>query len=108
MSSRGCLANAHTLTRCKHRMKANDVQFDDAIVECSWDPSAGPEIDGVRCAGWRLHRIRHDKHDGNHISIVHKIVRSIEDGVEEDEVSSAAMLCNESLLLTPTSAATCG
>lgn len=79
-------------------MKASQEQFDDRVVECSWDPNGGPleisqkekgvngELDSSRPPGWRLHRIRNDKHDGNHTSIVQKIIQSIVDGVEKDEL----------------------
>ena len=39
-----------------------------------------------RAPAWRLHRIRDDKHDGNHTSVVQKILQSIQDGVEEDQL----------------------
>lgn len=73
------------------RMKASDIQFDDRIVECFWDCQNGPllpgeEEGGRRGPSWRLHRIRDDKEDGNHCSTVRKILQSIEEGVEEDEL----------------------
>ena len=80
------------------RMKQEGEQFDDRIVECYWDPHGGPidlkqastESNGSlhesRPPAWRLHRIRDDKTDGNHTSIVQKIIRSIEDGVEKDQL----------------------
>jgi len=79
-------------------MKASGEQFDDRVVECSWDPNGGPleasqkangangELDSTRPPCWRLHRIRDDKHDGNHTTIVQKIIQSIVDGVEKDEL----------------------
>jgi len=73
------------------RMKASGQQFDDVVVEVSWDLKGGPlSADGEPTPGWRLHRVRDDKHDGNHHTIVQKIITSIEDGVEEDEVSTSA------------------
>lgn len=89
-------------------MKRSGVQFDDRIVECVWDPHGGPAVEdgegeedgnnsvdeGTRRArrppAWRIHRIRDDKRDGNHTSIVKKIILSILDGVEEHEVVSVA------------------
>jgi mRNA guanylyltransferase len=72
-------------------MKASGQQFDDVVVEVSWDLKGGPlSADGEATPGWRLHRVRDDKHDGNHHTIVQKIITSIEDGVEEDEVSTSA------------------
>lgn len=76
-------------------MKEEDVQYDDRIVECYWDLHGGP-ADGKgdhngsivtdRPPAWRLHRIRDDKTEGNHTSIVQKIIKSIEDGVEKDQL----------------------
>jgi mRNA guanylyltransferase len=77
-------------------MKKDDIQYDDRIVECYWDPKGGPEdpnqmaVDGGEereaPPAWRFHRIRDDKTDGNHTSIVQKIIHSIEDGVEENQL----------------------
>jgi mRNA guanylyltransferase len=78
--------------------KASGEQLDDRIVECYWDPQGGPldsmQIDPApeykegagRLPAWRLLRIRDDKHDGNHTTVVQKILRSIIDGVEEEEL----------------------
>lgn len=73
-------------------MKASGQQFDDVVVEVSWDPKGGPipADGGEPTPAWRLHRVRDDKHDGNHHTIVQKIITSIEDGVEEDEVSTGS------------------
>nr|GAT53305.1 mRNA guanylyltransferase [Mycena chlorophos] len=57
------------------RMKASGQQYDDRIVEVHWDPSV---------SGWRWMRFRDDKQNGNHRSIVEKIIQSIMDGVEKD------------------------
>lgn len=59
------------------RMKASKLQYDDAIVEVTWDM--------IR-QSFRIMRIRDDKHHGNHKTIVTKIIESIKDGVEEEEV----------------------
>ncbi|KAJ7063434.1 mRNA capping enzyme, catalytic domain-containing protein [Mycena amicta] len=56
------------------RMKSSGEQFDDRIVEVHWDLSVN---------GWRLMRFRNDKQNGNHRSIVEKIIQSIMDGVEK-------------------------
>lgn len=58
-------------------MKASGEQVDDRVVEVCWDQ---------RRDGWRMMRFRDDKPEGNHRSIVDKIVQSILDGVEQDEV----------------------
>ncbi|KAJ9092600.1 hypothetical protein QFC20_007307 [Naganishia adeliensis] len=49
------------------------VQWDERIIECNLDP----EYDS-----WRFMRFRDDKSDGNHWSVVQKIIESIRDGVE--------------------------
>ncbi|KAF7294804.1 mRNA-capping enzyme subunit alpha [Mycena indigotica] len=59
----------------ERRMKASGEQYDDRIVEVHWDPSVN---------GWRWMRFRNDKQNGNHRSIVEKIIQSIMDGVEQD------------------------
>lgn len=72
------------------RMKESGEQFDDRIVECYWNAQGGPPMEEngqtYRAPAWRLHRIRDDKHDGNHTSVVQKILQSIQDGVEEDQL----------------------
>lgn len=79
-------------------MKRSGVQWDDRVVECVWDLTAGPPLppsdgdaegDPKPTPGWKIHRIRDDKHDGNHSSIVQKILNSIVDGVDEQEVVEA-------------------
>lgn len=72
-------------------MKESGEQFDDRIVECSWDLHGGPKSttpggEVQHAPAWRLHRIRDDKHDGNHTSVVEKILLSIQDGVEEEQL----------------------
>lgn len=60
-----------------HRIKASGEQYDDRVVEVCWDPQR---------ACWRKMRFRDDKPEGNHRSVVDKIVQSILDGIEQDEV----------------------
>ncbi|CAO1631650.1 unnamed protein product [Parajaminaea phylloscopi] len=80
-------------------MKRSGLQFDDRVVECVWDPHGGPPVASPgegdlpaesRAPAWKIHRIRDDKRDGNHTSIVKKIMDSIVDGVEEHEVIAVA------------------
>lgn len=54
------------------------------------DGSVGALAAPRRAPAWRIHRIRDDKRDGNHHSIVQKILLSIVDGVEEAEVVASA------------------
>ena len=74
------------------QMKAGGVQYDDQIVECAWVAGGEVETDSktgesiTRPPRWVLKRIRDDKTDGNHATIVKAIIKSIQDGVEADEV----------------------
>ncbi|KAF8508398.1 mRNA capping enzyme [Gautieria morchelliformis] len=61
------------------RMKASGEQIDDRIVEVCWD---------LQREGWKMMRFRDDKPEGNHRSTVDKIVQTILDGVERDELIS--------------------
>ncbi|KAK0550807.1 Dcp1p-Dcp2p decapping enzyme complex alpha subunit [Tilletia horrida] len=94
--------------------KQTGEQLDDRIVEVVWEttyppessPSlssngnGGPVLNGAASSSngpprrrhpprWKFKRIRDDKRDGNHHTIVRKILGSIEDGVEEDELIEA-------------------
>ncbi|KAJ7343323.1 mRNA capping enzyme, catalytic domain-containing protein [Mycena albidolilacea] len=55
--------------------KSSGEQYDDRIVEVHWDTAHNH---------WRMMRFRDDKLNGNHKSIVEKIIISIADGVEKD------------------------
>ncbi|KAJ7775028.1 mRNA capping enzyme, catalytic domain-containing protein [Mycena metata] len=57
------------------RFKASGEQYDDRIVEVRWDAAE---------SHWKWMRFRPDKPNGNHRSIVEKILGSIADGVEKD------------------------
>ncbi len=77
-------------------MKASGKQYDDVIIEAAWvaggdvhrDSRTGEEI--VRPARWVMKRIRDDKENANHASILKAIIHSIQDGVEADEVGSGS------------------
>ncbi|TYJ54735.1 hypothetical protein B9479_004583 [Cryptococcus floricola] len=57
--------------------KESGKPLDDRIVEVNWDGAM---------QAWRMMRIRDDKLHGNHKSIVEKILVSINDGVEIEEL----------------------
>jgi hypothetical protein len=61
-------------------MKASGEQYDERIVECAWDEDL---------QSWKFMRFRDDKHDGNFIDIVDKIIESIRDGVVQAQVGLA-------------------
>lgn len=72
-------SNAHCLSESSvlRSIVESGVQWDERIIECNWDP----EYDS-----WRFMRFRDDKSDGNHWSVVQKIIESIRDGVELETV----------------------
>jgi mRNA guanylyltransferase len=67
-------------------MKESGEQFDDRVVEVTWDTERGT---------WKMMRIRDDKPNANHKSIMEKILVSIEDGVEIETVSWVYSVCYE-------------
>ena len=77
-------------------MVQSGEQYDDRIVECRWLVDPEPATDSLRELGlslpprWRMTRIRDDKLHANHRSVVEKILISIRDGVDQDELVAAA------------------
>lgn len=59
-------------------MKESGEQYDDRVIEVCWN---------TETSGWKMMRIRDDKPNANHKSIMQKILVSIEDGVEIEAVS---------------------
>lgn len=66
--------------RYLYRWKESREQYDDRVVEVVWD---------TRRQSWKMLRFRDDKHEGNYKTVVHSIIRSIEHGVEAEEVCGA-------------------
>ena len=64
-------------------MKVDGTQFDERVVEVHWDPHRG---------GWRFMRFRDDKPEGNYKAIVDKIVQTIVDGIEQEDVCLVILL----------------
>ena len=60
----------------KHRNQIKEGR----IMEVVYDP------DHVPPHKWKLLRFRDDKTTANHVSVAEKIMKSIEDGVEQDKV----------------------
>ncbi|BGP54238.1 hypothetical protein JCM8202_001372 [Rhodotorula sphaerocarpa] len=61
--------------------KASGEQYDDRIVEVVWDWTRST---------WSLMRFRDDKYEGNFKTVVHKIIRSIQHGVEAEQLVAHA------------------
>lgn len=62
------------------RLKTED-RLENRIVECNYS---------IERKGWTFMRFRDDKPDPNYIDIAQKIMRSIKDGVESEELVAAA------------------
>lgn len=58
-------------------LKSLDQPLNGRIVECSKDPETG---------AWKLMRFRDDKLNGNHISVVQKVLESINDSVKIEDL----------------------
>ncbi|KAH8915400.1 hypothetical protein BT69DRAFT_1230124 [Atractiella rhizophila] len=63
--------------------KSRGEQLDNRIVEVVWNASE---------QNWRIMRFRDDKREGNYESIVWKIIDSIKDGVEAQDVGHVFLL----------------
>ncbi|KPV76283.1 uncharacterized protein RHOBADRAFT_3134, partial [Rhodotorula graminis WP1] len=61
--------------------KRSGEQYDDRVVEVVWDAARST---------WRLLRFRDDKFEGNYKSVVSSIIRSIEHGVEAEQLVAHA------------------
>jgi mRNA guanylyltransferase len=64
---------------CLHnpRWKTSSTRLEGRIVEVNYN---------IKNQTWHFFRFRDDKDHGNHSSVVRKVVQSIQDGVEADEV----------------------
>lgn len=69
------------------RWKDSGEQLDDRIVECAWHPPAENKPDEPT---WHITRIRSDKQNANHKSTVTRIIESIKDAVDEQELINFA------------------
>ena len=58
-------------------MKGRKEQYDDRIIEARWD---------FEQQVWRFMRIRSDKTDANHISVVENIIKTIIEPVHQKDV----------------------
>lgn len=72
---RQCADFGVTLRRWKH----SGEQYDDRVVEVVWDRARDT---------WKFVRFRDDKFEGNFKTVVASIIRSIEHGVEAEQVRS--------------------
>ena len=58
-------------------MKRTKEQYDDRIIEARWD---------FEQQAWRFMRVRSDKPDANHISVVDNIIKTIIEPVHQKDV----------------------
>jgi hypothetical protein len=58
-------------------MKKQEEQYDDRIIEARWD---------FEQHAWRFMRIRDDKPNTNHISVVESIIKTIIERVHQKDV----------------------
>ncbi|KAI8356142.1 mRNA capping enzyme alpha subunit [Choanephora cucurbitarum] len=58
--------------------------MDGKIVECNYDPELQEKLNLK--SPWRFMRYRDDKPDGNHISTVENVLKSINDAVSQEEL----------------------
>ena len=63
-----------------NRMKVTKEQYDDRVIEARWD---------FEQQAWRFMRIRDDKVDANHISVVENIIKTIIEPVHQEDVCAA-------------------
>ncbi|KAG0344206.1 Dcp1p-Dcp2p decapping enzyme complex alpha subunit [Podila humilis] len=61
--------------------QSSSTQLQNRVVEVNYSPNDNT---------WRFFRFRDDKEHGNHSSVVQKVVQSIKDGVEREELRQAA------------------
>ncbi|KAG0322219.1 Dcp1p-Dcp2p decapping enzyme complex alpha subunit [Podila horticola] len=61
--------------------QSTSTELQNRVVEVNYSPSDNT---------WRFFRFRDDKEHGNHSSVVQKVVQSIQDGVEREELRQAA------------------
>jgi mRNA guanylyltransferase len=64
-------------SRSAHRWKASKEQYDDRVVEVVWDKPRET---------WKMLRFRDDKFEGNYKTVVGSIIKSIQHGVEAEQV----------------------
>ena len=72
-----CLGHYSHTKNFIYRMKRTKDQYDDRVIEARWD---------FEQQAWRFMRIRDDKADANHISVVENIIKTIIDPVHQKDV----------------------
>ncbi|KAG0147952.1 hypothetical protein CROQUDRAFT_42075 [Cronartium quercuum f. sp. fusiforme G11] len=65
-----------------HDRKLRREQLDNRVVETVWD---------AKLQTWKILRFRDDKREGNYRDIIYKIIQSIQDGVEAEELSKRSL-----------------
>ncbi|KAI8066558.1 mRNA-capping enzyme subunit alpha [Gongronella butleri] len=62
----------------------NPRRFDGRIIECNYDKELQEKLGLI--SPWRFMRFRDDKTDGNHYTVVDRVLQSIDDGVTKEEL----------------------
>ena len=65
------------------KWKLSGEQYDDRVVEVTWDK---------RNERWVFHRLRSDKFEGNHVTVVDDLIRCIKCGVDRQMVGRCSIL----------------
>ncbi|KAL9106229.1 MAG: hypothetical protein Q9227_008697 [Pyrenula ochraceoflavens] len=69
-------------------LKSLGKPLQDSVVECYLEQPPQPNSEGL-APRWRFYRLRDDKLNANHVSVVEKVTESIEDAISEENLMAA-------------------